>query len=373
VSRAERATGVCVQYRDTRAARQAAYVLRSGARFVSPSRRERGCGILPVERATEHPWIQLHTERGVRRARWHGLMACGHVWTCPVCSSAKRSKRVETLSAAVRGMRGRWQMLTITLRHRQGMRLKDLLRGMMAAWRKCRQGGRIQRVWTARVTASARATEITFGDNGWHPHLHVLLRTSAWDEDETDALRVRWQEAIRAELGEHCTPNDERALWWSSPFEGERSEGLERYIGKLALEVGGFGKDRSHWSVLQRAAAGDSGAHLLWLEFFEATRGRRAFELDDRAADAGKRQLADEAEVDVRDCPDGAEPRRVCVPRDVVRALRIHERCRDPSAFARCLAIVEGGGDIGAIFEYLGAHAGRFARRRCEPPICDTG
>lgn len=340
---------------------------------MSPSRRERGCGILPVEHATEHPWIQLHTERGVKRARWHGMMACGHVWTCPVCSSAKRSKRVETLSAALRGMRGRWQMVTITLRHRQGMALKELLRGMMAAWRACRQGGRIQRVWSERVTASARATEITFGENGWHPHLHVLLRTTEWNEDEKDALMVRWQEAIRKELGDACTPNDTRALWWSEPFDGERSEGLERYIGKLALEVGGFGKDRSHWEVLRKAALGDGAAHMRWLEFFEATRGRRAFELDDRCKEAGVKQLADEAVPDVRDPPEGAEPRRVCVPRDLVRALRIHERCRDPAAFATCLAIVERGGDVGALLAYLGPHAGRFAERRLEPAVRDTG
>jgi hypothetical protein len=334
-----------LEYRHTRAARQGAYRLRARARRITSSRRERGCGILPVHDATEHPWIQVHEERGKRGARWHGLMACGHIWTCPVCSSAKRAKRVELLSAAVRGLQGRWQMLTITLRHRPGMSLKTLLHGMMAAWRKARQGGMVQRVWSERVSASARATEITHGENGWHPHLHVLLRTSAWEPHEHAALLERWQNAIRASLGEACEPNDLRALWWSEPFEGGASKGLERYIGKLALEVGGFGKDRSHWSVLERASSGDVAAWRLWSEFFDATRGRRAFELDDRCADAGRRQLADEAEPDVRDMPEGVEPHRVSVPRDTVRLMRIRER-DSPGIFALALEIVERGGSL---------------------------
>jgi hypothetical protein len=329
---------------------------------VTQSRRERGCGILPVHDATEHPWIQVHEERGKRAARWHGLMSCGHIWTCPVCSSSKRAKRVELLSAAVRGLGGRWQMLTITLRHRPGMSLKTLLHGMMAAWRRARQGGKVQATWSTRVTASARATEITYGENGWHPHLHVLLRTSAWEPDEHAALLERWQSAIRDSLGKECTPNDERALWWSEPFEGAESAGLERYIGKLALEVGGFGKDRSHWSVLERASNGEQAAWRLWSEFYEATRGRRAFELDDRCAAAGKAQLWDEAPPEKGDA-DGGEPHRVFVPRDVVRALRIHEH-DNPTIFAECLGIVERGGTLAELQALL-----ERARAARAPPV----
>jgi len=289
-----------------------------------------------------HPSIEVRGAQGARQASWSGIMHCGHIWTCPVCSANLRAKRTERIAAALRGMGGRWVMLTITLRHRAGMRLDTwrdtdgtthpgLLDGLLRAWRRTRQGGRIQRVWSDRVTASARGTECTFGGNGWHPHLHVLLRTQEWDDDERDALLVRWRREVQRVLGKDCRPDDLHGLHWSEPFDAAEAGDRAKYIGKLGLklglEVAGHGKTEGYWTIAERAAAGDETAIRLWHEFQRATKGRRMLELDDRASDAADKTLEDEAADKARDDDESsAERTSITVKRDDLRALRWLER-----------------------------------------------
>lgn len=289
-------------------ARQAAYALRARTRYLTPSQRERGCGCWSVLKDDEgsDPYVEVRREHGIARARWCGLLQCGHIWTCPVCSLQKRAKRAQLFDAALRGLGGRWQMLTVTLRHREGMPLAVLLSGLMKAWRRCRQGGRVQAIWTRNVSASARATEIPYGDNGWHVHLHVVLRTPEWSGEERRTLLEAFQNAIRTELGPACVPSDLRALHWSDSFDGRDESKRGEYISKCGLELAGFGKARKYhadgtpagltsWQLAERAVEGDQKALRLWSEYYAATKGRRAFELDERAAAAGKAQLLDDA------------------------------------------------------------------------------
>ena len=217
-------------------------------------------------------------------ARFCGVLTCGHIWTCPTCSARLRAERAERINAAVSNAGGTWIMLTVTLRHRAGMPLSKLLAGLILAWRKTRQGGLIQRLWSERVSASARAVEITYGDNGWHPHLHVLLRVDReWSAVEKEALLERWQDKVAAVLGSECAPSDRRALVWSAPFDASDAQSRASYLAKLGLEVAGLGKDSSVWSIARRAAAGCKASLYRWQEFYDATRGRRMLELDDRA------------------------------------------------------------------------------------------
>lgn len=334
-------------------ARQSAYRLRAAIRGLSPSERERHCGVWCVEHANTEPAIQVIHD-GAPRARWNGLLTCGHIWTCPVCSQSLRAQRAEAIVRAVKHLAGRWQMLTVTLRHRQGMNLRDLRNGLMAAWRKTRQGGRIQRVWGELVTASVRTQEVTYGDNGWHPHLHVLLRTEEWSDDDKDALQVRWEKAIVGELGSNVRPDDLHGVVWSEPWDVERITKSESkratYLAKLGLESASLGKEgrrgsRTPWDLARMAANGDQRARWLWCEYTEATRGRRMIELDDRAAAAAKRALELEAAETESSGGEPREPQRIEVARDDVRALRYLERRGHPGIMGMLLRLAETEGE----------------------------
>jgi hypothetical protein len=293
-------------------------------------------------------------------------------------------------------------MLTVTLRHRNGMPLRDLHGALMRAWRRCRQGGAlywkarkvgrargrgrcdpqsppsglanrtpghragpgvrvfrnprrgVQSIWSEHVTASVRAVEMPHGVNGWHPHLHVLLRTELWDAEDRAILLTRWKDAIRRELGDQCTPNDEHALVWSDPIDASDARGRERYLTKLGLEVAGPGKKgkkgATHWELAVKATEGNQRALRLWEEFYRGTKGRRMLELDERAAEAGRAQLS--AELPERDePPDHTKQVSIEVKRDAVRALRRLERGH-PSMFAMLLKLAETEGR-GAVEEWV--------------------
>lgn len=288
--------------------------------------------MLCVEHTEEHPTIRVERKEGGPRASWRGILTCGHIHTCPVCSQNLRAERTERIVRAVQHLGGRWQMVTLTVRHHHGRGLKELRDGIANAWRRARQGGKIQRVWSGRVSASVRAFEVTYGDNGWHPHIHVLLRTSEWSEDERDALQARWERAIVKELGADAKPDDLHGLVWSEPFNASKETEAKqaRYLSKLGLEVAGVAKEgrkgsRTPWDIACDAAAGDSRALWLWREFYASTKGRRAIELDDRAAAADKRAL-EIASVNVPEPEGAALPTIIEVKRDDVRALRHLER-----------------------------------------------
>jgi hypothetical protein len=343
------------------------YALRAKTRWLARTQRERHCGTWAVDDVNHHPYVEVHRQPdGSGRARWCGLLKCGHVWTCPVCALNLLAKKSEKLSAGVRGLGGRWQMLTVTLRHRDGVPLRVTLAALLKAWRRCRQGGRVQGLWSEYVTGSVRATEITHGNGGWHPHLHVLLRTPEWPSEAKQELLEAFQRAIRAELGQSFVPNDDHALTWSDAFDATDSPERARYLSKMGLELASTKVTRSSitpWDIARAAAAGDQAAMRLWSEYYDATRGRRRCELDVRASDAAKAQLIEDAgEREVSGVIE--PPLRIEVKRDEVRELRALER-RHPTIFADVLTGAEqtGSSEVRAWIAYA---------QRPRPPPCQT-
>lgn len=302
-------------------ARGEAYSLRAVTRNFALSDREHDCGLRLCSDAAGIEVRQL--DDGDRRARFVGVLQCGHVWSCPVCAQRIRRERQGQIEKALATGGGRWQMLTLTLRHRDGMPLVELLGGLLKAWRRVRQGGAVQRLWSELVTGSIRAIEVTRGGNGWHPHIHVLLRTPEWTDEQKEILLARWQTCIARELGGKCIPNDSRALHWSDGFDASNEADRGRYLSKLGLELTGAGKpgDRSVWAIARRAGDGDAKSRALWTDYLVATKGRRMIELDDRAAAWAKEppQILTPADADAPlleiECPPTPPPREpILVP-----------------------------------------------------------
>jgi hypothetical protein len=312
-----------------------AYTLRAKLRKVTEEERERRCGVCAIHESG--PGLEARGRPGAWETRWIGVLTCGHIWTCPVCATKLRAERLARVYRAAEVGSSVWQMVTLTVRHRDGMPLRSLLSGLMAAWRRIKQGGAVQRIWTANVKASIRAVEVTRSANGWHPHLHVLLHTDGFTEEEQAILLERWKVCVERELGPDCVPNDERAIRWSTPIDMCRASKDARiaYPLKLGLEIAGpkgaRGGSMTPWRLAELAAAGDSQARGWWLEFCRATKGRRMIELDDRAQRYAKtpRELADEPGFE-------AERERVVVPVDSLemRALREYEQRFDHGILA---------------------------------------
>ncbi len=269
--------------------------------------------------------------------------------------------------AAVRRDR-RWRMVTLTVRHHAGQPLADLLAGLRAAWRRTRQRGTVQRAWRAHVRASVRAVELTLGANGWHPHLHVLILSDEWDADEEAQLRATWRAMVARELGERCMPDDAHGVLWSHGISGT-------YLAKLGLELTGAAKSGTAFSLIAQAtdsyalarllrddgAAGEAlargeRAERLWQEYEAATKGVRAIELDDRAADLARQgervRLAEEQATDSKDLV--TDVWYLDVPSEAMFALRAIERI-DRAAMWRALRVIEGARGPGEAGQLLDA------------------
>ena len=223
----------------------------------------------------------------VRRASYRGLVICGNVWACPVCGSRiSRIRRDEMnkLLAWAREQKLVPVLLTLTARHGLEDRLADLLDGMKEAKRRLRQRAE----WRALpFRGSVTATEITHGTrSGWHPHFHEIVLLEAEDEAEALAMVAPLADAWRVSLAAFgldgaaaafdargaASAGDYVAKWGVAEemtlANAKRGEKAERHRrGRLPAELA------------QMGANGDVWAEALWVEFFEATSGKRRRQL----------------------------------------------------------------------------------------------
>lgn len=233
--------------------------------------------------------VDIVADAETGQCRYEQVATCGSVWECPMCAATVKRRYAEEIRWTVAAHRAesesrRGHLLTLTIRHGSGDSLAVTLRGLTDAWRWVQSGRQWQ---TARKTLGLeyiRAVEITHGDNGWHPHLHVvLLSEGPLGTDFTSWLRDRWEDAVARNLPSRCRPSSGRGLRLDALHEVD-------YISKMCgdeLADGGGAKlpkngNRTPWQIL-RDSAGHGGSHpgevelsrKMWREYATATLGTR--------------------------------------------------------------------------------------------------
>lgn len=117
---------------------------------------------------------------------YSGLMKCGSVWRCPVCSykiTKRRQLEVFELSNKWLGLteltsekKGRLSFITLTLRHDKYDDLSTLLDLLTSEFRKFQRTKVYKRLENEHnIKGFIKTLEIKYSEkNGWHPHLHLL-------------------------------------------------------------------------------------------------------------------------------------------------------------------------------------------------------
>jgi Replication protein len=113
------------------------------------------------------------------RARFAGLQTCGSVWHCPICSA----RVSEVRRKQIREMVDIWQkcgkgviFITNTIRHHFDDDLRLMLSNLLdTVWNRyinhrAYKNLRKDLGYIGRV----RSIEVTYGENGWHPHVHEI-------------------------------------------------------------------------------------------------------------------------------------------------------------------------------------------------------
>lgn len=238
----------------TRAAR---WALRRRLRSRSSIARVQTCG-RPVGQFVE-------LRRRTDCAFASGVSTCASVWSCPVCSAKIRQRRateIDTLAARWEAGGDLTQMVTLTVPHHAFDSLAELWDAVADGWRKLVSGRRWMTAKRALGIAGwTRAVEVTFGENGWHVHIHALLfiraDRPAVNERTADRVRMVEQQRRRSEAWF-------RMMWlrWierrlgraGSPDHAARvTAGAGGYVSKVSDD----GIARGKWRIGLELARGD--------------------------------------------------------------------------------------------------------------------
>jgi hypothetical protein len=234
-------------------------------------------------------------------AHYAGLATCGKIHICPVCGPKIRAVRADAMDgygAAWEGAGHALAMMTLTMRHYERQSLGTLRKGdrhgLVAAQHDAwilAFGDRAGKMWQRLmadhgIVGYVRAWEVTRGENGWHPHFHVLLWLERpWSADRAAAFEAaafdRWSRALQRVGG--YTVAEGRGLRVDTAAAGD-SGVMARYLTKLQDGSAKFervgqemnrpdmktGKrtSRTPFEILQAFAdTGDADDLDLWLEY----------------------------------------------------------------------------------------------------------
>lgn len=276
--------------------RKARYLARAGLWRHSTLERCRKCG--RVSRRVDGG-VQVRYRDG--HAGLAGLVTCGSVWACPVCNAKVMQRRALEVGAVIALAQAKGYVVaeaTFTLRHHQGDHLDELWSGLAAAWKSVISG----RQWIRERDAIGlvgfiRATEVTHGANGWHPHLHVVLVAERLDAATLRELHGsmvdRWRRAAVRQGLESPLAVGQEAHLLDGDYAGSN---IGRYLTeakcygpsldaaqRIGLELTTTQSKRARsahstsptWDLLDGANNGETRALRLWREFERVSYGKR--------------------------------------------------------------------------------------------------
>lgn len=263
---------------------------------MSTLERVRKCG-----RVTVLPGGQVGVRKKDDAVGYAGLATCGSVWACPRCSARIMAVRrlelgVLVAAAAAEGLTVAFG--TVTLRHRAGQRLAQLWQALTDGQRGVTNATKVKRIrqQLGRV-GYVRATEVTYGGNGWHPHVHTIqLFEGDVSQEQLDELRdaefavwkrqcqnrglgapVKKRYELRRVVDADVAFSDyfAKGVYDPSVARSAKSVGFEM-TGSLTKKGRGRGS-RTPWQVLEDfGRTGDLDDWDVFEEYEKASKGKRA-------------------------------------------------------------------------------------------------
>lgn len=176
------------------------------------------------------------------KAHYSGLLRCGSPWGCPICAaqiSERRKVEVKAAIATARMMGWSVHLMTCTVPHGLGDDVTVIRDQLAKAWRRMttgRSGKDVRK--NLHIEGTIRATEVTYGSNGFHPHYHVLIFSSRQIGSEVfkHYFSPLWQDAcVKSGLGR---PSDTHGL------DVRNGVKADEYVSK-----GAFGLERDNWGL----------------------------------------------------------------------------------------------------------------------------
>jgi len=210
-----------------------------------------------------------------------GVWLCGSTWTCPICSMRISNHRRKVIQEAIDKSGLFPVMVTLTLQHNQGDKLKDLLKILKEGWRQTKATRKWKHILEDHcIEGYITATEIRGSKKrGWHPHMHVLFLMKK--KIDLDTFEKEISRLYREKIGKNGG--------YASEYHGIKvtsgHENLSSYLGKWGFSNELFdgihkeGKKEdslSSWEMAIIGHEGDTWAANMFKEYASATHGLRA-------------------------------------------------------------------------------------------------
>jgi len=267
------------------------WVLRHRLRRLTKLKRVRKCGYCTAGAEGGGPGLRLTADsEGGNIAGLSGLTTCGSVWACPVCSAKIATRRADELADVMRFALEQGcsaSMVTLTIRHHDGQRLKDCWKAVSKGWEAVTSG----KQWdTDRakhgLVGWVRTVEVTHGANGWHVHVHALL---IWENKVSqeqaefvgERMHRRWTRRVQKRGFDSLRDSGGLDVRMATLKPGKGS-GLHEYFVKLSHEITGGqaklakGGGRTPFQILNDVfEAGEAMDVALWQEWEDASFNRR--------------------------------------------------------------------------------------------------
>ena len=223
-----------------------------------------------------------------KKAWYGGLMTCGSVWLCPICSLKIAARRAEEIRRALANNPNLVPVLvTLTLQHKWGDKLRDLMNDLKAAWRYTFSGTKRKR-FNERfgVKGYINSTEVRVSlSTGWHPHMHVLFLLEKGEKPNLQDMEA----CLLAGYGKHLVDKGYLVNGYTIDVRmSETTDGLvEEYLTKSAIQLsvsaevsGGQLKESStslspFQLLYMYRLTGDEVYAQLYREYAVATKGRK--------------------------------------------------------------------------------------------------
>ena len=153
------------------------FKLLHSARKILKGERTASCFYSRIDK-TDGVGVLLNKHRN--KANYSNIMRCANAWGCPVCSAIISEHRKTEVKQAMdwwQGQGGSVLLLTLTVPHYSHTDIKQLKVDLKKAYSKFFKGVRASKDLFSKwqIEHYISCFEITHGENGFHPHYHILL------------------------------------------------------------------------------------------------------------------------------------------------------------------------------------------------------
>lgn len=144
--------------------------------------------ILPAERVSRCFYNRVSKDHGIdvflnktrNKANLGNVQRCANPWACPVCASIISEGRKNEVKQAMdwwKAQGGSVLLMTLTVPHYSSTDIKQLKKDVQKAYGYLMKGTRKSQELFKKygIEHYISAFEVTFGQNGAHPHFHILL------------------------------------------------------------------------------------------------------------------------------------------------------------------------------------------------------